>query len=81
MKALDSIADQLRRHDDNAPDRGDRQAARVFSDSYITGVRGQYDAALKAALAKLTDEQQKSANAMIENRRKELAPPPEKSER
>jgi hypothetical protein len=81
MKALDSIADQMRRHDDNAPDRGDRQAARVFSDSYISGVRAQYDASLKVALAKLTDEQQKSANEMIEARRKELAPPPEKSER
>jgi hypothetical protein len=79
--ALDSIADQMRRHDDNAPDRGDRQAARVFSDSYITGVRAQYDASLKVALAKLTDDQQKSASEMIESRRKELAPAPEKSER
>jgi hypothetical protein len=81
MKALDSIADKMRRQDEGAPDQDERNSARIFAQSYIAEVHTQYDNYLKLALAKLTDDHQKPANDVIESRRKELAPQPEKPER
>jgi hypothetical protein len=71
MKSLDSIAGEMKRG-------GDMRAARVFAPQYVGEVRFQYEAFLKEALTKLSEEHQKAANDLIEARRKELAPPPDK---
>jgi len=67
MKSLDSIAGELKRG-------GDRAAASMFAPQFVAEVRFQYDAFLKEALSKLSEEHQKAASDLIEARRKELAP-------
>ncbi len=74
MNSLDSIANRLRRSGDFAPSEGDRTAARLIATQRIAEVHSQYDAFLKEALSKLTEEHQKVANDLIEARRKELTP-------
>jgi hypothetical protein len=74
MNSLDSIASRLRRSGDFAPSEGDRTAARLIATQRIAEVHSQYDAFLKEALSKLTEEHQKVANDLIEARRKELTP-------
>jgi hypothetical protein len=81
MKSLDSISSQMRRTDGGSPDQDDRSAARVFGRSYVAEVRADYDTFLKLALGKLSEEHRTSASPLIETRRKELAPPPDKSDR
>ena len=74
MNTLDSIASRMRRTGDLAPTEGDRNVGRLIASDRIAEVRSQYDASLKEALTKLSDEHQKAANDLIQARRKELAP-------
>jgi len=69
IHSLDSLSSELKR---GGPDVEDRQAARVFGPQYLAEVRFQYDEHLKAALAKLTEDHQKAAMALVDARRKEL---------
>lgn len=74
MRSLDSIGNQMRRTGDLAPSGEAQQVAKLLASQKIEAVRSQYDAFLKEALAKLTEEHQKAANDLIEVRRKELNP-------
>jgi len=74
LRSLDSIGSQMRRSGDLAPSPESQQVAKLVAGQKIEIVRGQYDAFLKEALAKLTEEHQKAANDLIEARRKELTP-------
>ena len=74
MNSIDSIASRMRPTGDLAPTEGDRNVGRLIASARITEVRSQYDAFLKEALTKLSEEHQKAANDLIEVRRKELAP-------
>jgi hypothetical protein len=74
MKSLDSITSELkRRSGEQGPDRQGMLTGRIMSEAHVAEVREQYTAALKDALSKLTDDQQKAANDLINARRKELA--------
>jgi hypothetical protein len=74
LRTLDSIGGQMRRTGDLAPSNESQQLAKLLASQKIDLVRAQYDGFLKEALAKLTDDQQKSANDLIMTRRKELTP-------
>jgi hypothetical protein len=72
LKSLDSLANEIRYS-------GQEDAAgRIFGAQFLADVRRQYDEHLQTALAKLTEDQQKAANALIETRRQELAKEKEK---
>lgn len=74
MNSLDSITNQMRRTGDLAPSESDRNLARLIGAQRVSEVRSQYEAALKDALTKLTEEHQKAASDLIDARRKELTP-------